>query len=122
MAKSDMFTRKQLHYIEFLANPEERGTKVQFAQDIGVSLRTLFRWQNLAGFNNAVYERAMFYLNARLPKTLIALGKASEKGNVEAMKLILQHCGKLKDKVEQEVKVTISWDEEEEAMASSRAS
>ena len=119
MAKSGTFTRKQLKYIEFLANPEKRRTKVQFAQDIGVSLRTLFRWQEKEGFSDAVYELAMFYLGTDLPQVLSDMRRASRKGSVDAMKLILQQTGKLRKEPEQEVRVVLSWDEED--MASSGA-
>jgi len=108
------WTSLQLKAIDLLANPYEHKTKVEIAKEVGVSAVTLWQWENLEGFNEAVYERAMFYLNARLPKILKSLGGTSEKGNVEAIKLALLHCGKLKEKVEQEVKVVISWDEGEE--------
>jgi len=112
--KPTIWTAKQLKYMEMLADPENFKTKQQMAEELGVNRTTLWDWQNLEGFNEAVYERAMFYLNARLPKILKSLGGSSERGNVEAIKLALLHCGKLKEKVEQEVKVVISWDEGEE--------
>jgi len=114
------WTQKQLKYIRFLADPEETRSKSQFAQDIGVSLRTLFRWQEKEGFSDAVYELAMVHLKGDLAPVLRALAKQAGKGDVQAIKLALQHTGKFVERQSsaQEVKVIISWDEEEEAMAS----
>ncbi|GFP43681.1 hypothetical protein HKBW3C_02810, partial [Candidatus Hakubella thermalkaliphila] len=74
------------------------------------------------GFWDAVYELAMVHLESSLAPTLKALARQASKGDVQAIKLILQHTGKLRKEPEQEVKVVISWDEGEEAVASCGAS
>ncbi len=94
------WTPKQLKCIRFLADSEETRSKSQFAQDIKVSLRTLFRWQEKDGFWDAVYE---------LAPVLRALAKRVCKGDVNAIKLLLQHTGKFLERQKQEVKVTLSW-------------
>lgn len=116
------WTPKQLKYIKFLADPEESRSKSQFAQEIKVSLRTLFRWQEKEGFWDAVYELAMVHLKAELAPVLQALAKQAGKGDVSAIKLLLQHTGKFLERQKQEVKVTLSWAEEEKAVASFAAS
>ncbi|GFP23352.1 hypothetical protein HKBW3S09_00819 [Candidatus Hakubella thermalkaliphila] len=116
------WTPKQLKYIKFLADPEESRSKSQFAQEIKVSLRTLFRWQEKEGFWDAVYELAKVHLKGELAPVLRALARQARKGDVSAIKLILQQTGKLRKEPEQEVKVVISWDEGEEAVASCGAS
>lgn len=114
------WTPKQFKHIRFLADPEETHSKSEFAQEIKVSLRTLFRWQEKEGFWDAVYELAMMHLKAKLAPLLRALARQAGKGDISTIKLLLQHTGKLIERQhsEQEVKVTIGWDEEEEAVAS----
>ncbi|GFP24786.1 hypothetical protein HKBW3S43_01048 [Candidatus Hakubella thermalkaliphila] len=120
--KSTIWTAKQLKYIDLLANPEENRSKEKMAEELGVDPATLYKWQNKEGFWDAVYERAMVYLNASLAQVLHSLKRQAKKGDVNAIKLILQHTGKLRKEPEQEVRVILSWDEEEEAMTSCGAS
>lgn len=107
------WSAKQLRFIDFLANPDEHRTKREFAEVLGVHEVTLCKWQNKEGFQDEVSKRAMIYLNIAFPEFLAALKKMAKKGNVDAIKLALQQLGKLVEKVQEEVRVKISWDEEE---------
>lgn len=107
------WTAEQLQYIDRLADPDERRTKEQLSKDLGIGRTTLWTWEQKEGFQEEVYQRAMHYLRDFLPEALSVLRSTVRKRNVDALKLLLQHTGKLVEKVQEEVKVTISWEEEE---------
>ena len=93
-------------------------TIVEIADDIGVDPRTIYRWKKdpiFVAYQNQIAEQAMedFLSEAyNKLKQLLREGK-SEKTQLEAIKLVLQTRGKLKDKHEHsvEVKQTQSLDE-----------
>jgi len=91
---------KQLNLIDLKANPQNDQTNEELAKTLHIGNRTIYRWFDIPGFWDAVYERAMSYLEGELPKVLSSLAKEANAGNVNAIKLLLQHTGKLIEKVE----------------------
>lgn len=86
----------------FATNDFTKKTIVQIAEEIGVSERTIYRWKqdpDFIAYQNHIAERAMddFIVEtyAQL-RRLLREGK-SEKTQLEAIKLVLQNRGKLKD-------------------------
>jgi len=94
------WTPKQLKFIDIKANPQDTRSNEEIATDMGYNSRTFYRWQNQDGFWDAVYNRAMFYLEGQLPDVIKSLATEAKAGNVNAIKLLLQHTGKLVEKLE----------------------
>lgn len=76
------WTDDQLKYVEFVARGKknlqgERRSDEYFAKSIGVNRTTLWRWQCLDGFAEAVFELSLRSLVPYLPSLNVAmLGKA----------------------------------------------
>ncbi|WHZ05856.1 phBC6A51 family helix-turn-helix protein [Neobacillus sp. YX16] len=86
----------------FATNDIQKKTIAQIAEEYGVTERTIYRWKKdpeFIAYQNSVAERAMedFLTEAYSKlKQLLREGK-SEKTQLEAIKLVLQNRGKLKD-------------------------
>lgn len=96
-------TVSQRRAAEILAtNDVHRLTTAQIAEEVGVTERTVYRWKQdpeFVAYQNAIADQAMedFLNEAYLKlKELLRAGK-SEKVQLEAIKLVLQNRGKLKD-------------------------
>lgn len=112
-------TLSQRRVAEILAtNDLHNMTIAQIADEVGVTERTVYRWKqdpSFIAYQNAIADQAMedFLNEAYLKlKQLLREGK-SEKTQLEAIKLVLQNRGKLKDTHEHNVQVkeTKSLDE-----------
>lgn len=94
----------------FATNDIHRMTIAEIAEELGVHERTLYRWKKdpeFIAYQNAIAERAMEDFLAETYTTLKQLlreGK-SEKTKLEAIKLVLQNRGKLKDSHEHTVEL-----------------
>jgi AcrR family transcriptional regulator len=119
LMKRNKLTGSQRHAAELFATIDvHKKTNAEIAEECGVSERTVYRWKQdpeFIAFQNAIAEHYMEDViseaYARL-KTLLRDGK-SEKTQLEALKLILQNRGKLKESHEHkhEVKQAKSLDE-----------
>ena len=118
LAKKYQLTASQAQCAEILVFNVEKKSIEEIAEELGVSSRTIYRWKkepNFIDFKNEIAEQAMeevvsdAYLKLQ---RLMAEGK-SEKIQLEAIKLILQNRGRLKQDHEHtvEVKHTKSLDE-----------
>lgn len=122
LPRKNKLTLSQRRCAELFATQDVHNmTVAQIANEIGVSPRTVFRWKNdpdFIAYQNQVAERAMDdFLNEAYLKLrqLLREGK-SEKTQLEAIKLVLQTRGKLKDRQEITVKQdgTLSLEEQEQ--------
>jgi DNA-binding XRE family transcriptional regulator len=96
----NVWTNEQLAYIDWLAMSKELRvehgkvkTKKDYAIAIGVSRGTLWDWENLDGFRDAVAARTKEYFKSDLPDIVQALIKVALRGNVNAIKLSLEMGG-----------------------------
>lgn len=99
---SKLLTPQQYEAIELLAQKStERITKGEIAERIGISSRTLQRWQRDASFQ-AEYKEAVLRASAsRMPEVLAAMADAAiQQHNAAAARLIMQANGYLTQKVE----------------------
>ena len=92
MSENVRFTARQRKYIRWLAQGQENrqpDTEAELARLMGVTDRTLRRWERRTGFVEAVHGEALKLLGRRLPDILDALYKRAVKGDVPAIKLAL---------------------------------
>tara|TARA_Y100001963_G_scaffold140135_1_gene206802 strand:- start:6582 stop:7265 length:684 start_codon:yes stop_codon:yes gene_type:complete len=71
----------------------------QVANEVGVSKNTINNWMSNPEFIERVYERYMQVAGAQLPYVVQAMIEEARLGNVHASKLILEHFGKLEQKL-----------------------
>jgi len=111
------WTANQRKFIEWLAQPKYTRTpptQELLAKDIGVHRVTLSKWAKKDGLQDAVTERARALLESNLPDVYGALTVKAISGDVPAIKLILELCGRYvpgqKVELASEKPFTISWD------------
>lgn len=104
-------TLSQRRAAEILANNDLHGMSLQeIADEVGVTTRTIYRWKSDPAFieyQNSVADQVMEdFLTEAYTKLrhLLRSGK-SEKTQLEALKLVLQNRGKLKESHEHNVSV-----------------
>ena len=108
------FTANQLLYIEYLGagQIDEDGKKISkegFANMLNIAASTLYEWQKLPGFYDAVVEAADRLILRRYPKLIRAMEIKAMKGDVAAFKVMTNQAGKLKAE-RQEIKHEMSID------------
>ena len=91
------WTPRQRQHQLWLATPKpERtpATKEEWAETLGVTDRTLRRWERLPGFYDAVFQLAGIHLDARLPEVLGRLADLAVEGDLDAIRLALELRGR----------------------------
>lgn len=88
---------KQLAYIEFLVDPN-RGSKKAWAEENGVNVSTLNRWEKTKSFQHHLEKRQVDIGLApeRLHEMLNALHAAGKGGDTQAAKAYLDFSQKLR--------------------------
>ena len=74
-------------------------TYEQVAKEAGVSKGTISKWMSNADFIDKVYTRYMEISGNQLPAVIQAMIEEAKLGNVHAAKLILEHFGKLENRM-----------------------
>ena len=74
-------------------------TYEQIANEAGVSKGTISKWMSNPQFIDKVYNRYMELAGTELPSVVQAMIEEAKLGNVHAAKLILEHFGKLEQKL-----------------------
>lgn len=98
--RGDILSPKQRDYIEWLCDPERKGSKKAWAEENGVSETTIHRWQNEYVFKQA-YEQRLAELNIspdRIQAVVDALHRAAKTGDTKAASLYLQYVDRLQPK------------------------
>ena len=96
------YTPKQLLAIDLISsNPMVSTDSV--AKNIGVTSRTINNWLQNPHFVEAVYNKYMELSGIELPKVVQAMIEEAKEGNVQAGRLVLEHYGKLENKLKIEV-------------------
>jgi AcrR family transcriptional regulator len=119
IVKKNKLTLSQRRVAEILAtNDIHKMTVQEIADEVGVDPRTIYRWKKdpeFIKYQNAIADTAMedFLTEAYTKlKTLLREGK-TEKTQLEALKLVLQNRGKLKDTHDINVSTTQQETQEE---------
>lgn len=84
-----------MEYIYWRANPFERvpPTQAKLAEQLGVSERTLIKWQKLPGFNEAVTTASIEMVKADVPKLLRAGVKHALNGKYQYWAALMRMAG-----------------------------
>ena len=70
-------------------------TLKEVAQSVGVSIESIKRWRKDPNFIDSIYDRYMVEYGSELPNVLNAALREAKAGNVQAMRLVLEHSGRL---------------------------
>ena len=84
--------------IELLSTNPDMNLQ-QVAKQCNVTDRTINNWLKEPNFVDVVYNRYMEVAGIELPKVIQAIIEEAKMGNVQAGRLILEHFGKLENKV-----------------------
>lgn len=70
-------------------------TKREVCEKLNIPSRTLGDWCSDPNFGSALYKRAMIEYGLELPAILKALTREAKGGNVQAIRTVLEHTGKM---------------------------
>ena len=99
------WSAKQLKLQELLANPFDKRTLAEMAKEVGISERVLYKWKNIPGWQDCVFEIAKKWIGDGAPKVLRALyHKAKDTGDPVCVKLYLEIIGKYTQKTEMDIR------------------
>ncbi len=102
----DSWTANQLKFMEWLSLPRYDRlppTQEMFAESIGTTNLTLWRWKKLLGFQEAVNALARATIGTKLPEVYGALLREAEKGSYQHIKLVLELSGDYVETQRQEI-------------------
>ena len=104
MEKDNKLLNKPAHIaaIELMAR-DVTLTNKQIANTVGISTRTLSLWLANPDFIDNLYKRYMEVSGIHLPEVIQAMIEEAKLGNVHAARLILEHYGKLENKIKVQV-------------------
>ena len=80
--------------IEYMAL-QPNISKKEVCEKLDIPTRTLTEWCSDPNFGSALYKRAMLEYGLELPAILKALTKEAKGGNVQAIRTVLEHTGKM---------------------------
>ena len=81
---------KQIKMADLLLNPEDRRTKKEKCEEVGIAFKTLWTWMNDDRFLKYLSDRIDRYTNGALPEVWRALVQQCNRGNVNAMRLYFE--------------------------------
>ena len=111
---------KRLLAVEMLASRPHLKVD-DISKLLGVSKPTVYNWLSKPDFADKVYKRYMEIAGLELPIVVSAMIREASKGNVQAGRLVLEHFGKLDNRIKIQVEspfekfMKIDNDEIEEA-------
>ena len=95
-------THKQKLAVEALALSPSLNQK-EIATNLGVCNKTIVNWLNDPIVIDAIYKRYMEVAGISLPAVIGAMIREAESGNVQAGRLVLEHFGKLDNRIKIQV-------------------
>ncbi|MCQ9206458.1 MAG: phBC6A51 family helix-turn-helix protein [Omnitrophica bacterium] len=96
---------KQLRLQQMLADPFDKRVLAEKAKEVGISERVLYKWKNMPGWQDTVFEIAKKWIGDGAPKVLRALyHKAKDTGDPVCVKLYLEIIGKYTQKTEMDIR------------------
>ena len=102
MSNLKKYNPNQQMVIELLAIDPSLNSK-KLAQTIDVDVTTIRRWLRNPDFIDIAYRRYMEVAGIELPQVIKAMVEEAKMGNVQAGRLILEHFGKLENKVKVQI-------------------
>ena len=98
MSDLDKYKPQKMIALELLAtNPSMNQTTI--AKHLNIEPRTVRYWLSDPLFIDEVYKRYMEKAGIELPNVIAAMFEEAKMGNVQAGRLILEHFGKLENKL-----------------------
>ena len=92
------YSQAQLLAIEIMAtNPSISNTEL--SKKLNIERKTLHNWMGNVNFVDQLYKRYMEISGVELPAVIKATIEEAKAGNVQAARLVLEHFGKLENKV-----------------------
>ena len=102
MPNLERFKPKQVLCIEaYSLNPTL--SYQELANICGVAKPTIVSWMKDPNFVNTIYDKYMEVSGVELPQVIQAMIREAKEGNVQAGRLILEHYGKLENKLKIEI-------------------
>lgn len=112
MGKRKQLDARQLKAIALLVSQDVNGlTKEQIAEQVGVSVVTLWTWRKDRTFNDELVKQAEEMQRTFLADTynslryIISSNKVKDTTKLKAIELMLRNQGRLKDVQEQQVTI-----------------
>lgn len=102
MANLTKYKPNQLLAIELYTNDPGMSQKA-IASKCGVDVKTVRNWLSNPDFIDSIYKRYMEISGLELPAVIRAMLEEAKCGNVQAGRLILEHFGKLENKIKIQV-------------------
>lgn len=75
---------------ELLLNPEDRRTKQEKCEEVGIAFSTLWKWMKDKRYVDYVNSQLEQYTNGELSEIWRALIKQCKRGNVRAIELFFE--------------------------------
>ena len=102
MSNLTKFKPKQVLCIEaYSLNPNL--SYQELANICGVAKPTIVAWMKDPNFVNTIYDKYMEVSGIELPQVIQSMVREAKEGNVQAGRLILEHYGKLENKLRIEI-------------------
>ena len=102
MSKVDKYKPEKMIALELLAtNPSMNQTTI--AKHLNIEPRTVRYWLSDPLFIDEVYKRYMEVAGLELPSVIAAMFEEAKMGNVQAGRLLLEHFGKLENRIKIQV-------------------
>ena len=87
---------KRRRLAEAIVDPDNEKTITALCKEIGISRTTFYNWQSDADFMGYVEYLVESYTTSAIPEAWKQVIKKVEKGNMDAIRLLLEVKGKLK--------------------------
>ena len=81
---------KQIQIVDLLLNPDDRRTKTEKINEVGVSRKTFYSWMKDERFIEYMNSRLGVYTNSELADVWKALIQQCKRGNIQAIKLFFE--------------------------------
>ena len=89
------FSAEQMLFMLALADPNDRRTQKELAEEIGVRPETLTRWKREPGFGEAVWELTYRNLESEIGRISSVLRNQALQGDARAIRLFYEILGKI---------------------------
>ncbi len=83
-------SQKQVAIAEMLLNPEDRRTKKEKMEEVGVPHRTFYKWMKDKRFIDYMNSKLGQYTDGELAEVWKALIAQCKRGNIQAIKLYFE--------------------------------
>lgn len=104
---------RQKKVAEALVDPDDMRNVSQLCKDFKISRTTFYNWQHEQDFRNYVEYLVENYTTSIIPKAWKEIGKKVEKGEMDAIRMLLEVKGKLQNNSQISNNVVIFTGEDE---------